>query len=204
MRIGVDFDNTIISYDVVFHRAATERGLIGPEVPANKTAVRDALRRLNREELWTELQGEVYGELMREAEPFPGALEFFRRCRAQRVSVCIISHKTREPFLGRRYDLHAAAQAWLRRQGFYDAADIGLASEDVSFELTKTAKLARIGAAGCDWFIDDLPEFLGEAAFPAGVERILFDPAGVHPASPWRRCRAWSEIADALLTTVAA
>jgi len=204
MRIGVDFDNTIICYDTVFHRVARERGLIGPEVPANKTAVRDALRRLGREELWTELQGEVYGELMRDAEPFTGALEFFRRCRAQRVSVRIISHKTREPFLGRCHDLHASAQAWLTHQGFYDAAEIGLTSEDVSFELTKAAKLARIGAAGCDWFIDDLPEFLAEVAFPAGVERILFDPAGAHPPGPWRRCRAWSEIADALLTTVAA
>ena len=204
MRIGVDFDNTIISYDAVFHHAARERGLIGPEVPANKTAIRDALRRMDREELWTQLQGEVYGELMRDAAPFPGALDFFQRCRAQRIAVCIISHKTREPLLGPRRDLHGAAQAWLTRQGFYDASGIGLSSDDVHFELTKSAKLARIEGAGCDWFIDDLPEFLAEAAFPARVERVLFDPAGVHPVGPWRRCRTWSEMADLLLTTVAA
>ena len=28
MRIGVDFDNTLVCYDGVFHRAALERGLI--------------------------------------------------------------------------------------------------------------------------------------------------------------------------------
>jgi len=32
VRIGIDFDNTLIDYDAVFVSAARERGLIGPEV----------------------------------------------------------------------------------------------------------------------------------------------------------------------------
>ena len=58
--IGVDFDNTIVCYDGVFHRAAVERGLIPPELPVSKGQVRDHLRRLGQEHAWTELQGEVY------------------------------------------------------------------------------------------------------------------------------------------------
>src|SRR5262245_43078397 len=44
MLIGVDFDNTIVSYDALFHRIATERDLIPADLPVNKTAVRDHLR----------------------------------------------------------------------------------------------------------------------------------------------------------------
>jgi len=40
MRIGVDFDNTVICYDKVFHAAAVEKGLIpgGPPWGKEKAA----------------------------------------------------------------------------------------------------------------------------------------------------------------------
>jgi len=44
VRIGIDFDNTIVSYDTLFHRVALERGLIPISVPANKISVREYLR----------------------------------------------------------------------------------------------------------------------------------------------------------------
>jgi hypothetical protein len=46
----------------------------------------------------------------------------------------------------------------------------------VFFAETKQGKLQQIADLGCTHFIDDLPEFLLEPDFPAGVERILFDP----------------------------
>ena len=42
MVIGVDFDNTLICYDQIFHRLAVEEGLISRNVPAQKKAIRDA------------------------------------------------------------------------------------------------------------------------------------------------------------------
>ncbi|MBI2360879.1 MAG: hypothetical protein HYV04_18575 [Deltaproteobacteria bacterium] len=81
MRIGIDFDNTIVCYDQMFHRIALERGLIPASLPATKGHVRDMLRRMGREEEWTEMQGQVYGKRLHEAEPFPGVLEFFTLCR---------------------------------------------------------------------------------------------------------------------------
>ena len=68
MRIGIDFDNTIVCYDEIFHRLAVERGLIGPDAPRGKSMVRDALRRSGREAEWTRLQGEAYGPRIGEAE----------------------------------------------------------------------------------------------------------------------------------------
>jgi len=205
MHIGVDFDNTIACYDALFHKVAREKSLIPADVPVNKSDVRNYLRRVDNEAAWTELQGYVYGARMSEAEPYPGVLEFFRTCRSAGLPLSIISHKTRHPFLGEPYDLHATATNWLEQQGFFNAAQIGLPRDHVFFELTKLAKLERIGQRGCTHFIDDLPEFLAEAAFPAGVLRILFD-ANNHYATEKKfvRVRGWSEARSLFANDLAA
>lgn len=182
MIIGIDFDNTLVSYDTLFHRVAREQGLIRSDLPVNKTTVRDHLRATGREALWTEMQGMVYGVRIAEAEAFPGALQFLEICRQRGVPVRIISHKTRHPYLGERHDLHAAARGWLQAQGFLDRASTGIGDKDVFFELTKADKLSRIAACGCTHFIDDLPELLTDTTFPRGVTRFLFDPQNTHPA----------------------
>ncbi|MBI4179187.1 aminoglycoside phosphotransferase family protein [bacterium] len=184
MIIGVDFDNTVVCYDRIFHQVALERGLIPTTVPASKQGVRDYLRSTGRENDWIEMQGHVYGACMRRAAPFPGALDFFQRCRASNIQVYIISHRTLHPFSGPAYDLHAAAGEFLDEFGFFDPRRIGLLRERVFFELTKEAKIRRMLEIGCTHFVDDLIEFLTMEEFPAGIDRILFDPNGNHPADP--------------------
>lgn len=197
MHIGVDFDNTIVCYDALFHRVAREKNLIPDTVPVNKSDVRNYLRRVGNEEAWTEMQGYVYGFRMAEAAPYPGVIEFFQACRKAGIPISIISHKTRHPFRGESYDLHAAATAWLEQQGFFDSAKIGLPRTEVFFELTKASKLKRIGSCGCTHFVDDLPEFLAEAAFPPGVLRILFDSNELYGAEArFLRASAWSVIRE--------
>lgn len=199
MQIGVDFDNTLVCYDPVFHRLAIARGLVPRDLPPTKGQVRGYLRGIGREEAWTELQGEVYGANILEAQPFAGALEFVTRARACGRQVYIISHKTRRPVLGEPHDLHAAARRWLAAYGFAAPGPGGLGPDEVYLELTKEAKLARIGVLRCDCFIDDLPEFLAEPAFPSGVRRILFDPGGETDAdAAINRATSWAEV-EALL-----
>lgn len=199
MILGVDFDNTIVGYDALFHRVAREWGCIPEDLPANKSEVRNHLRRIGQEHVWTRLQGVVYGARMAEAEPYPGVRDFFLGCRRRGVPVFIISHKTRHPFLGEQYDLHAAALSWLDRQGFLAENQLGLPRERVFFELTKPAKLARIAACGCTDFVDDLPEFLAEPEFPAGIRRLLFDPNRLYSEdSRFERVTSWEEAASAL------
>lgn len=192
--IGIDFDNTIVCYDTLFHTLAREQGLIDAELAVSKGAVRDALRARGHEESWIALQGEVYGARILEAEQFAGVREFFTACRDSGCSLSIVSHKTRHPFRGPSYDLHAAALGWLRHQGFIDTAEALLPANQVYLELTKADKHARIAALGCDYFIDDLPEFLLDAAFPAATERWLFDPAGLYPGSELSRYASWQEL----------
>ena len=200
MVIGIDFDNTIVRYDDVFHRVALERGLIPADLPETKSHVRDYLRRRDEDQAWTELQGYVYGARMDEAAAFPGAIEFLARCTREGVAVHIISHKTRYPFAGPQYDLYQAASEWLERRGVFSAGQVNLPRDRVHFGMTKEDKLRRIREVGCTHFIDDLPEFLGERSFPAGVERILFDPAGAWRDEPFTRVASWAEIDARLLS----
>ena len=198
MRLGIDFDNTLVTYDRLFHRIAQESGLIPASTPVNKTAVRDHLRRAGREETWTEMQGTAYGPRMGEADLFPGVLPALDALRNGGFDLFIISHKTRYPFLGARHDLHRAALDWLEKSGLLK--EDRLRREAVFFEPTKEKKLLRVQDCGCTHFIDDLPEILAHAAFPPGVEKFLFDPGAQILLPPLvTRITAWSQVPARLL-----
>lgn len=174
--LGVDFDNTIIDYDYVFHKVALERDLIPPELDVSKAEVRRYLREIGKENQWTELQGYVYGARMAEAVAFPYALESLARWVANGIKVFIVSHKTLHPYSGPLYDLHLSAWNWLEFRGFFDRDRINMKKSDVFFELTKQDKINRIASLKCTHFVDDLPELLTEPSFPDFPAKILFDP----------------------------
>lgn len=200
MRIGVDFDNTIVCYDDVFHRLAVDRGLVPTSLEASKTQVRRHLCGTGRENDWTEIQGEVYGNRMAAVVAYPGALACLAAWRHRSVPVMIISHKMRFPHRGPSYDLHQAARSWLEQHGFFDPQRIGLARDQVFFELTREEKLRRIAVARCTHFIDDLPDLLAEPAFPPAVQRILFDPHQVHgDDARWQRIASWTDLQSMFL-----
>lgn len=193
MRIGIDFDNTLVCFDDIFHKAALDKKLIPPSVPKKKEAIRDIMRKAGNEDAWTELQGAVYGDLIREAPAYPGAKDFIRLARKKSIPIFVISHKTAKPFLGPAYDLHQAARDWLFVHSLIGPE--GFDKENVYMELTKEKKLERIAAQSCTHFIDDLPEFLLEPRFPPSVERILFDPNNsLLPHFPHIREKSWAAI----------
>src|SRR5271155_5199398 len=111
MRIGIDFDNTLIDYDRVFLAAACELGLVSREFIGAKRAVRDAIRLLPDGELaWQRLEGHVYGAGLGRAVPLAGAADFLRRCAHAGVEPFIVSHKTLDGHHDpARVDLRAAA-----------------------------------------------------------------------------------------------
>jgi hypothetical protein len=195
LRIGIDFDNTIISYDDVFCTAAKRCGLIRPEFSGSKQAVRDAIRLLPDGELaWQRLQGHAYGKGIGGAAMVAGVTTFLRRCRAEDCTVVVVSHKTEYGhFDPDRVNLRKAALDWMAGQGLL-GGDHGIALADIYFESTRAEKLARIAALALTHFIDDLEEVLSDAAFPPDVERILFAD-GAQPASPsYISCSTWRDI----------
>jgi hypothetical protein len=179
MLIGLDFDNTIVSYDTLFYKVAIEQNLIPLDLAINKIAVRDYLRSVDKEILWTEMQGYVYGARMNEAEAYPGLFEALNILLASGHELFIVSHKTKYPFVGKKYDLHTAASNWIS-ENLQIATQILIKNENIFFELTKEKKIERIAALNCDVFIDDLPEILLADQFPTKTLKVLFDPEGYH------------------------
>lgn len=176
--IGLDFDNTIVTYDELIHATALQLGLIEPGTETSKRAVRDHIRRMPAGDLgWQRVQAQVYGPLMDAAQLIEGVDAFVRRCRAAALPVFIVSHKTLYAGMDETgTNLREAALRWMESRGFFEAAGLGFSRDHVFFASTREAKVARIGELGCTVFVDDLEEVFLEPSFPAGVTKILFAP----------------------------
>jgi hypothetical protein len=120
LRIGIDFDNTIVDYRPVFRPAAIELGLLDAAFPsADKTVIRDHLRAQPGGELaWQQLQAHVYGHAIATAPAYAGLDRFLAVARDRGAMLAIVSHKGRfaaaDPGGA---DLRAAARAWLVARG---------------------------------------------------------------------------------------
>ena len=200
-RIGIDFDNTIADYGPSFSTTAADWGWIDPEEPSlpwDKPRIRAAVRALaDGEHKWRLLQAEVYGPGMARARMMPGLARFVRTCRARRIPLFIVSHKTlfAGTDTGQQVDLRQAALAWMDAQVFFRPDGLGFSPEALFFEATRAAKIARIGQLECSHFIDDQPELFGDPGFPAGVRPLLFHPGeGPLPDGPFTLFRSWDAL----------
>ena len=71
-KLGIDFDNTIVIYDELFYKVASERNLIPINFSKNKIEIRNYLRKQNKENEFTNIQSEVYGKRIIDANPTDG------------------------------------------------------------------------------------------------------------------------------------
>ena len=133
IKLGVDLDNTLISYEELFQRVAAEEGLLSA-VPAStddsigKTGVREVVRALpNGEFQWQKLQGLVYGARIKEAQLISGVRSFFGECRKLGIPVYIVSHKTKAAYHDDTgMDLHEAAMGWMSDNEFFTRSGMGM------------------------------------------------------------------------------
>ena len=188
--LGLDFDNTLVRYDKLFHLLAVEKGLIEKSLPADKTAIRDYLRSQGQDEQFTLLQGEVYGLRILEAEPAEGMLNALGELHQRGIPMVLVSHKTRTPYKGPAYDLHQAAWSWLEKHGFFAPDELGWSRNQVFFEETKQDKVARIETQSCTHYVDDLPEIL--EMLPSSIQGILYDPNNSHPNHNFLQLSDWA------------
>jgi len=193
MLLGLDFDNTLICYDELFHKIALEKNLIPALLPAKKIEVRSYLRCQDMEDEWTLMQGEVYGGRIMEAVPYEGIFETLSTLKKTGLEMCLVSHKTRTPYLGQSYDLHQSARDWLEAHCFYEERGLSWNEDQIFFELTKEDKVSRIVSLGCTHYIDDLPEIL--EMIPDNITRILFAPDKCSEIkSEWLILESWSDL----------
>ena len=187
--LGIDFDNTLVNYDNLFHKVAVEKGLIKYSLPANKIAIRDYLREKGWDDQFTLLQGEVYGLRILEAEPANGAVSTLYKIMERNMDIVLISHKTEFPYKGPRYNLRQGAKNWLQKHNLYnELGDTPI--KRIYFENTKKEKVERIMKQSCTHFIDDLPEILEELG--GNIKKVLYNPmdkechlSGIISISKW-------------------
>lgn len=197
--IGVDFDNTLVSYDEVLRRVAVQQGLLVSAVRSGKREIRDQVRQsVDGERAWQRVQSVVYGARMDEAQLIEGVPMFFKRCQRAGIPVSIVSHKTE--FAGpdeTHTNLRATAMTWMAQHRFFDADGLGLSERDVYFESTRGEKIERIRQLRCTHFVDDLEETFLEPTFPQHVEKILYAASREVMALPEIRCvGSWQDLYD--------
>jgi hypothetical protein len=179
MVIGIDFDNTVVSYDRLFRVVALEQGLSLPHHTTTKERICDYLRTCDDGELqWRRLQAVVYGARIADAEIVDGVGEFLQLCRGRDVPTYIVSHKTEmTPYADPPLNLRTAALRWMTSGGFFRPDGFGLGQEDVFFASSRAEKIEQIRTLKCTHFIDDLEAVLLDPLFPPTVEGLLYAPA---------------------------
>jgi hypothetical protein len=187
MIVGLDFDNTIVCYDKAIALLAEQKFDLPGNVPRTKVGIRDHLRSIGQEDAWTLFQGELYGPGMAYAHPFVDVVETLQTLQALGHQLVVISHRTRFPYLGERYDLHSFANGWLQER-------LPRVLRSVAFHESKADKVADVARMGCDFFLDDLPEILSDPQFPKSTLGILFSPTGERGAWSGPVIDSWREL----------
>lgn len=206
MKIGIDFDNTIICYDKVFCELAKTWKLVPESFHGTKRELRDVVRKLpNGDSHWQRMQGQVYGALIGKAAIFPGVRDFVATCnQIKGVELFIVSHKTEfGHYDEKRICLRTAAKEWLDQQGFFRLEPPHIKQDNVFFAATREEKIERIKTLRCTHFIDDLIEVLDAPTFPKEVQRFLFQPTDSPlPQGSLASFNHWSQIKEAIFSRV--
>ncbi|MBI3558304.1 MAG: hypothetical protein HY074_18715, partial [Deltaproteobacteria bacterium] len=191
LKIGVDFDNTIISYRKLFHELAVAQGWVPPQPALSKEQVKSVLLKQDGNDLrWQSLQAKAYGPEILRAAPFEGFREFVSSAALQGHEIVIVSQKS----VASHYDPSVRLREWALRW-CAEQKITGIAPGNIFFEATREEKVARISALKLDLFVDDLPEVLEHPEFPASTTAVWFtqaEPTAKLPGYPI--CVSWHEV----------
>lgn len=173
MLVGLDFDNTIVSYTESIAPLAKEVFRLPQRLELTKLSLRDFLRSEGREEDWIKFQGLMYGPGMKYAKPYRNAISIMNSLSLRGHTLAIISHRSRYPYSGDKYDLHGYALDWLNK---HIVDEVHIEASKIFFLETKQEKLLKIKELRCDVFLDDLTSVLEDKDFPIGTRGVLFSP----------------------------
>jgi len=190
--LGLDFDNTLVEYDEIFYSLALEKKLINKEIEPRKVAIRNHLRRIGKEKEFTILQGEIYGNRILEAHPKEGMMKALLELKKKGIEMKLISHKTKYPYEGKRYNLHNAAMSWLEKNGFTSINSLDWQKEMIFFEETKERKINRIIEQNCTYYIDDLEEILD--MLPSYIKKIHYVGNREENTTKYNKIKEWNEV----------
>ena len=105
------------------------------------------------------MQGEVYGKYMHKANFFPGFIKALNKL-SKNYKFCIVSHRTKYPYKGKKINLHNAAKKWIKNKNLCDLVSID--KKNIFFLESKKEKIDKIKELKCDIFIDDLEKYFNK------------------------------------------
>ena len=189
MRIGIDFDNTIINYHSVFHTLACEFSYISADTPIKKEQVKQAIIAHYGNDLhWQKLQSIAYGKAIFQAEAFKGVLVALESLKAQGHELFIVSHKSVTSHYDPTVHLREYALDWLIKKLIVNET---LIHESSLFFLDNLEdKISTITSLELDIFIDDLDLVVLHPNFPKNTIPIGF---GEDVSSKAERCHDWQQ-----------
>jgi phosphoglycolate phosphatase-like HAD superfamily hydrolase len=173
LTIGIDFDNTLVCYNNSILKLA-EQNFSLTNCLTSKVEIKSFIINKHGGSAWTKFQGELYGPGMQYAEPYENAVETISELTSIGAKVLILSHRTKYPYAGERYDLHKYAKAWIRENLKLKEKNV-LDETSAFFFENKAEKIKAIEDNACDFFLDDLVEIIGSKDFPVRTRGILFD-----------------------------
>lgn len=174
LRIGIDFDNTIVNYDSTFRKIASQNKLIAKNWNGNKQQLRKEIIRKRNVEEWKKLQGLVYGRYINLAKLNEGVENFLLKSKLLKTKIFIVSHKT----IHGHYDkkkilLRKVAINWIRKKNFFKKKFVD--KKNIYFEKSIDNKIKRINSLKLNFFIDDLKLILKNKRLDSNVKKILFN-----------------------------
>ena len=193
-KIGIDFDNTIASYDGVF-KYISAKFLRNIKINKfNKENFKKEILRFGGLSKWKKIQSLVYGKYINLAKIFPGFLEFLVLSKFRKNEIYIVSHKTKYGYFGgRRFLLRNKSLNWIKSKLIFKGNEF-LKKENIFFESKKRDKIRKIDNLKCGYFIDDLKNIFFHNNFPRNTKKILFSQNTKNKIKNLKSLNSWREI----------
>ena len=192
-KIGIDLDNTIISYDELFFKHALKEKLIPKNFSKKREKIRNYIKRKISVLKWKKLQSLVYSKYLNEAKVQKGFIEFIKLISNRDFEYCIISHKTKYPYIGKKINLHKISKEWINKNINIKINKKKSIIKKIYFETTEAKKIQRIIKEKCNYFIDDLPSILNK--LPSRINKILLDPKNTNNINlKYLKINKWKQI----------
>ena len=171
MNIGIDLDNTIINYDNIFEKAAKNKNLVDENWCGRKENIKkEILKQKNGTLIWQFIQGEVYGDLIKNANLNTGVYQFILRALVNDCKIYIISHKTKYAQHSKKILLRDKSTKYLINKNIIGKINI----KNIFYENSRRDKINRINKKNLSWYIDDLSVILKDKRLENKSKKILY------------------------------
>jgi hypothetical protein len=172
MIFGIDFDNTIVNYDLVFKSILKKEIKLKNKNLNSKKNIKSFLIKNNRLKEWKNIQSKVYSIHIFKAGVNKEILKLMKFLDNKKINFYIVSHKTLYPYVGKKINLHKLSRKWLK-DNIFNKKNNFKKKYKIYFEKTKIQKIKRIKILKITHFVDDLDEILNK--IPKKINKMKFN-----------------------------